>query len=128
MKHVLMKEGMSKRETFFVLAWMIWGYRNNAWLKQSHLASSRMGAKIVSYVEEILEANQRVESVRLIFENKWLPPPTSCVKMNVVWKRFTAKKFFGVGLVSCDSSGVLLQHIAKFFLMMEMVYIWLLFP
>jgi hypothetical protein len=123
-----MKEGTSKRETFFVLAWMIWGYRNNAWLKQSHLAASRMGAKIVSYVEEILEANQRVESVRPISENKWLPPPTSCVKMNVVWKRFMTKKSFGVGLVSCDSLGVLLQHIAKFFLMMEMVYIWLLFP
>ena len=105
---VLSQGSTPETEIFFVLAWKIWGCRNDAWLHKSQLATTMVGAKAVSYVEEFLEANQRVESARPTLEKKWFPPPSQCVKLNIAWKRFPARKFVGVGSVICDSAGVLM--------------------
>ena len=105
---VLSQGSTPETEISFVLAWKIWGCRNDAWLHKSQLATTMVGAKAVSYVEEFLEANQRVESARPTLEKKWFPPPSLCVKLNIAWKRFPARKFVGVGSVICDSAGVLM--------------------
>uniref|UniRef100_A0A2N9GQD2 Reverse transcriptase zinc-binding domain-containing protein n=1 Tax=Fagus sylvatica TaxID=28930 RepID=A0A2N9GQD2_FAGSY len=106
--HVLMKSGKLKGEVFFVLAWMIWGCRNDAWLNQSYSEASKLGAKAVTYVEEYLDANKRVESMRPIAAQKWLPPPPNCVKLNVAWKKHTNRTSFGVGSVIRDDASALL--------------------
>ena len=105
---VLRKEVSPVKEIFFVLAWMIWGCRNDAWLNQPQLEASMMGPKAVTYVEEYLEANKRVDSTRPFTENKWLPPPNDCVKLNVAWQRFKESKTYGVGSVIQDYTGALL--------------------
>ena len=105
---VLRKEVSPVKEIFFVLAWMIWGCRNDAWLNQPQLEASMMGPKAVTYVEEYLEANKRVDSTRPFTENKWLPPPNDCVKLNVAWQRFKESKTYGVGSVIRDYTGALL--------------------
>jgi hypothetical protein len=42
-----------------------------------------VGPKAVAYAEEFFAANKRVESARPISKNKWLPPPSSHVKLNI---------------------------------------------
>jgi hypothetical protein len=105
---VLRKEVSPVKEIFFVLAWMIWGCRNDAWLKKPQLEASMTGPKAVTYVEEYLEANKRVDSTRPFTKNKWLPPPNDCVKLNVAWQRFKESKTYGVGSVIWDYTGALL--------------------
>jgi hypothetical protein len=78
------------------------------WLNQPHLEASLVGPKAVAYAEEYFAANKRVESARPISENKWLPPPSSHVKLNIAWKRFPARNSFGVGSVIHDHIGGLL--------------------
>uniref|UniRef100_A0A2N9F998 Uncharacterized protein n=1 Tax=Fagus sylvatica TaxID=28930 RepID=A0A2N9F998_FAGSY len=87
---------------------MIWGCRNDVWLNQPQLEASMTRPKAVTYVEEYLEANKRVDSTKPITENKWLPPPNDCVKLNVAWQRFKESKTYGVGSVIRDYAGVLL--------------------
>ena len=108
MELVLRKEVSPVKEIFFVLAWMIWGCRNDIWLNQPQLEASMTGPKAVTYVEKYLEANKRVDSTKPITENKWLPPPNDCVKLNVAWQRFKESKTYGVGSVIQDYAGVLL--------------------
>jgi hypothetical protein len=67
-----------------------------------------VGLKAVAYAEEFFAANKRVESARPISENKWLPPPSLHVKLNIAWKRIPTRNSFGVGSVICDHTGGLL--------------------
>uniref|UniRef100_A0A2N9G040 RNA-directed DNA polymerase n=1 Tax=Fagus sylvatica TaxID=28930 RepID=A0A2N9G040_FAGSY len=75
------------------------------WLNQPHLEASLVGPKAVAYAEEFFAANKRVESARPISENKWLPPPSLHVKLNIAWKRFPTRNSFGVGSVIRDHTG-----------------------
>ena len=96
------------REMFFVLAWLIWKCRNDTWLNQPHLEAFLVGTKVVAYAEEFFEANQCMESARPISKNKWLPPPSSHVKLNIAWKCFPIRNSFGIGPVLRDHIGVLI--------------------
>ena len=79
-----------------------------ALLNHPQLEASMTKPKAMTYVEEYLEAEMRVDSTRPITENKWPHPPNDCVKLNVVWQRSKESKTYGVGSVIRDYKGVLL--------------------
>jgi hypothetical protein len=68
------------------------------------LRGPQIGSKSSDYVEEYLDANERVESVCPISAKKWLPPPPNCVKLNVAWKKHTNRTSFDVGSVIHDDA------------------------
>ena len=65
-------------ETFFTLAWMIWGNRNNAWLQKPSANAEILGEKAATYGEEYNEVTKKVEDSRSVLCRKWSPQLAPC--------------------------------------------------
>ena len=92
-------------ETFFTLAWMIWGNRNNTWLQKPSADAEILGEKAATYVEEYNEVTKKVEDSRSVLCRKWSPPTGSMLKMNVATTYFNTRKSVGLGVVIRNSRG-----------------------
>uniref|UniRef100_A0A2N9IPV8 Reverse transcriptase domain-containing protein n=1 Tax=Fagus sylvatica TaxID=28930 RepID=A0A2N9IPV8_FAGSY len=104
-EEVLRTQRRQDIETFFTLAWMIWGNRNNAWLQKPSADAEILGEKAATYVEEYNEVTKKVEDSRSVLCRKWSPPTGSMLKMNVATTYFNTRKSVGLGVVIRNSRG-----------------------
>uniref|UniRef100_A0A2N9F1N7 Reverse transcriptase zinc-binding domain-containing protein n=1 Tax=Fagus sylvatica TaxID=28930 RepID=A0A2N9F1N7_FAGSY len=104
-EEVLRTQRQQDIETFFTLAWMIWGNRNNAWLQKPSADAEILGEKAATYVEEYNEVTKKVEDSRSVLCRKWSPPTGSMLKMNVATTYFNTRKSVGLGVVIRNSRG-----------------------
>ena len=93
------KQSMLTIEIFYTTAWMIWRNRNNAWLNNPLIPATFLSSNAISYAEEYLVVNSKMESSRSVSIPKWQPPSGSSVKMNVAWQHMKARQSFRVGAV-----------------------------
>jgi hypothetical protein len=104
-EEVLRTQRQQAIETFFTLAWMIWGNRNNAWLQKPSADAAILGEKATTYVEEYNEVTKKVEDSRSVLSRKWSPPTGSMLKMNAATTYFKTRKSVGLGVVIRNSRG-----------------------